>query len=211
MGNDDVSAAFELILEAIEGVRKQIGEEVISATADERYDDAKGHIESGEQLKQFRLKLGHLQSEWADVNPDARARVRVRATRAEPSIAPILSRISPARTELPARSTGHYGSKAPASRLRVTLLPGGTVIERTTAADTFADTIEALGLDEVQRLDRVACKLPLVGTQKARSRYPSQHQRGRYFIVTHSSTPNKKRLLEGIARDLGKRISIDEV
>jgi hypothetical protein len=83
------------------------------------------------------------------------------------------------------------------------------VIQRPTAADTFSDVLEALGLERVRGLRETANKLDLVGT--ARSDRYSQVRRGGYFIVTHSNTVTKKATLERIAKRLGEPLTVEVV
>lgn len=212
MGNDDVNAAFELILEAIEGVRAQITRDTTQAMDEDRHDDAERHVASGKQLKDFRSKLEQLQQEWVSaVNPETRTRVRITMASPRGPLGPIEKKVPPpSPTASPVPKTIAHATKAPATGLRVTF-PDGRVIHRPKAADTFADTIEELGLEKVRALGLVVCKVPLVGSLWAGGTYPAQHKRGPYYIVTHSSTEQKRSLLKVIARKLKTGLQIEIV
>jgi hypothetical protein len=89
--------------------------------------------------------------------------------------------------------------KRPGSKLRVHL--DGTVIESSHAAETFARTIEDIGIERVARLGKILSGIPLIGTAKAAD-YQQQFMIGGFYICTHSNTPTKKRLLEEIGAEL---------
>lgn len=186
MNKDGVSAAFALILEEISAVESQLTAEGASAFRDSKYDTARKLSDAGKRLVEFRTKLANLQREWqSEVDIKVRERVRV----------------DPAYTV-----TQH--SKNKSTRLRVTL-PSGLVFQRPTAASTFADVIEELGLEEVSRLGFKLNRLPLVDT-RLHSRY-AQERRGSFFIATHSSTKAKQQVLERIANALGRSIKVEIV
>ena len=86
-------------------------------------------------------------------------------------------------------------------------MPNGEKVNHKVSATTFAEVIEKLGIEQVKSL---GCKLnatPLIST----SNHPLYDQRksGRYYIMTHSDTNTKKRLLEKIAADLPKPLKVE--
>ena len=89
--------------------------------------------------------------------------------------------------------------KNPPSRLAVTM-PNGTKIERDSAADTFADVIELLGLDQLMR------RFPNIIDTLPHARQSAQ--RGRYFINTTNNTKAKSKILYQMASLLGIRLEI---
>ncbi len=183
MADDGVGAALDLVSEEIAAVEAQLEAENQVAFKQKRFDDANALVESGRRLLDFRTKLDELQGAWrSGIDAKTRDRVKVEGYHLAPH------------------------SKGPKTGLRVTMLDG-RVIQRATAADTFADVIERLGLEKVRELGERANKLDLVGTSPS-DKY-GQARRGKYLIVTHSNTKTKKATLERIAKKLGHAISID--
>lgn len=186
MNQDGVSVAFTLILEEITAVENQLSAEGGAAFREKRYAAADGLSAAGKQLLSFREKLEGLKAEWeSGIELETRERVKV-----EPgySIAP--------------------HTKGRKTTLRVTL-KSGRVVQRPTAASTFADVIEQLGFESVRKLGLAVSGVPLIDI-KRHDKY-NQERRGPFFIATHSNTKTKKELLEQIGRRLGKPLSIETV
>lgn len=85
----------------------------------------------------------------------------------------------------------------------------GEQINHKVSATTFAEVIEKLGIEKVKNL-RPELKLnatPLISTFD----HPTYDQRksGQYYIMTHSDTKTKKRLLERIASDLDIQLKVE--
>lgn len=185
MADDGVGAALDLVSEEIAAAEAQLEAENQIAFKQKRFDDAHALVESGKRLLEFRTKLDELRKEWRS-GIDAKTRDRIKVE--------------------PYHLAPH--SKGPKTGIRVTL-GDGQVIQRTTAADTFADALEALGLDRVRALRETANKLDLVGTIPS-DKY-GQVRRGGYLIVTHSNTATKKATLERIAKKLGRKLSVEVI
>jgi hypothetical protein len=185
MDHDGVAEAFDLILDEITIVENQLSGEGATAIKEKRFQEAKTVIEAGERLLAFRSKLEGLKREWGTIDLKTRRRIKV----------------------VPGYG-GAPGSKAPRTRLRVSL-SNGKVVDRRTGADTFADVVEWFGLEAVRALNRKVNGIPLVG-DKPHSKY-NQLRRGKFLIVTHSSTKSKKEILEQMAAALGKRITVEIV
>lgn len=96
--------------------------------------------------------------------------------------------------------------KRPGSKLRVHL--NGKAIEYSDAAETFARSIDQIGIERVARLGRVLSGIPLVGRSRAAG-YQQQFAVGQFYVCTHSNTQTKKRVLEEIAADLGVQIRVE--
>ena len=105
-------------------------------------------------------------------------------------------------------STISYPTQGTRTGIRVTLQTG-RVIHHSTAAYTFTDVIEKMGFEAVRKLNLTVRGVPLVDTKKDR-KY-SQTKRDGYFIITHSSTEEKKDFLEQISKRLGKPIKVEIV
>lgn len=92
------------------------------------------------------------------------------------------------------------------SKFRVRL--NGEVIEHATAAETFARTIEKIGIERVARMDRKLSGIPLVGVSKADG-YQQQLAIGGFYVCTHSNNQTKKRILEDLATELGIALAVE--
>lgn len=96
--------------------------------------------------------------------------------------------------------------KRPGSKLRVHL--NGKVIEYSDAAETFARSIEDIGIERVTRLGKVLSGIALIGTSKATG-YQQQFAIGKFYVCTHSNTQTKKRVLEEIAAEVGVQLRVE--
>ena len=82
-------------------------------------------------------------------------------------------------------------------------MPDGEEINHKVSAITFAEVIEKLGVERVRDLNKVYI-IPIISTSKHHTY--NQHKSGRYYIMTHSDTKTKKRLLEEIASEFGESL-----
>ena len=186
MQQDGVASALELILDEIAEVITELGPEGAVAFKGLDFDRVKQLSEIGTRLAAFKTKVEGLQEEWANTFDTA---TRKRAS---------TERVHQLRRRM----------RGPDTLLRVTL-PTGRVIERDTGAETFLDTIEALGVERVRRLGIKVVGIPLVSETKD-PKY-AQHKRAGYYIVTHTSTEAKQRLLATIGKGLGIDLRVDVI
>lgn len=187
MNTDGVATAFELIIEEIEAVAQDIADQGSDAFKNKDYEKAQILGESGKNLKVFLERVSALQADWqAEIDIDTRKRFRTK-TKANKS----------------KKVSKH--TKAPRTGLRVTL-PNGELIEEHFAADTFALTIESLGVDKVRGLGLIESGIPLIASVK-HDKY-NQRKIGGWYIFTNTPTERKKNLLESIAKELGTRIHV---
>ena len=96
--------------------------------------------------------------------------------------------------------------RRPRTRLRVTF-SDGTVIDEQQAADTFALALSRLGLPSVEALGIYVRNLPLVSMSRGEE-YCQTPIENRY-VCTHSSTKEKKKLLERISKKLAAPMEIE--
>ena len=89
----------------------------------------------------------------------------------------------------------------------VVTMPDGETIECPKIKDTFVTVIEKLGVERVAALGISRQKIPLI----AASEYPdrSQRQSGSYYILTDTTTINKRRDLLKIAKGLGVELKVE--
>ncbi len=113
------------------------------------------------------------------------------------------------KTELPVESSG----RAKGHSMRV-IMDDGTIINSKVVADTFIETIERLGIEDVIKLGLGSDKWPLIKRKnpddpagKDRKANPSGH----YSVHVVADTPGKKKLLKQIARKLGRQLEVELV
>ena len=97
------------------------------------------------------------------------------------------------------------------SVLRVTF-PDGTVIEDKKAKMTFTKTIQKLGLMRVRNLGIAFCGVPIVSNtldkKYGKTQVPVE---GGLYVMTHSSTHDKKKMLDKISTRLGVKLIVEEI
>ena len=89
----------------------------------------------------------------------------------------------------------------------VVTMPDGERIERPLIRDTFVEVIEKLGIEKVKACGLSRRGIPLIAT----SEYPncSQRRSGSYYILTDTTTIDKKRDLMKIAKGLGIELNVE--
>ena len=186
MNTDGVAAAFELIVEEIEGVAQEIADLGGEAFKVKDYQKAQVLGESGKNLQSFRERVSKLLEDWqAGIDIDTR------------------KRFSSKNHEKSKEISAH--SKSSKTKLKVTF-PNGEIIEEYFAADTFALTIKTLGVDKIRGMGLMDSGIPLIDASK-HDQYGQRKING-WYICTHSSTKRKKEILETIAKKLGIRLQI---
>ena len=95
--------------------------------------------------------------------------------------------------------------------LRVTF-PDGKVIEDKKAKVTFTETIKRIGLMRVRNLGIAFCGVPIVSNtldkKYGKTQVPVE---GGLYVMTHSSTHDKKKILDKIAKELGIKLIVEEI
>ena len=95
--------------------------------------------------------------------------------------------------------------------LRVTF-PDGTVIADQKAKVTFAETIKRIGVMRVRNLGLSFCRVPIVSNTIDKKYGNTQIAVGNgLYVLTHSSTHDKKKMLDRIAQELGLRLIVEEI
>lgn len=177
---DGVSAAFELILEQLVIVEKELKQEGEQAFRKSDFAKAVKLGEAGTSLTSFKQQLESLSHQWdTGVEEETRRRVsrRIRSQ-----------------------------SKGPKTGLKV-ILSDGTIVQKPIAADTFVEVIRRMGVDNVYQLGLKLNNIPLVSEAKVPDN--NQKSLGRYYICTHCNTKTKKRYLEKIAASLNHNILVE--
>lgn len=95
--------------------------------------------------------------------------------------------------------------------LRVTF-PDGTVIADKKAKITFSETIKRIGLMKVRNLGISFCHVPIVSNTLDKKYGQAQIPVGDgLYVMTHSSTHDKKKQLDKIAKGLGIKLKVEEI
>ena len=94
------------------------------------------------------------------------------------------------------------------TKLRVSFPYTGEKIERHIAADTFAETIQKIGIDKVRELRLHMKRIPLIDSVKRDKKYGQREIQGQY-ICTHAKNSEKKEQLDEIARQLRIRLKVE--
>lgn len=103
------------------------------------------------------------------------------------------------------------GDIASKTILSVTM-PDGRVIKHAKAKDTFIEVIKEIGVERIRPLGVTFCKIPIISNTRDSKYGRAQHPiGGGWLILTHSSTKDKKKMLEKIAQALNLNIKVDIV
>lgn len=95
--------------------------------------------------------------------------------------------------------------------LRVTF-PDGTVIADKKAKVTFAETIKRIGLMKVRNLGISFCHVPIVSNTLDKKYGQAQIPVGDgLYVMTHSSTHDKKKQLDKISQVLNLKLLVEEI
>ncbi|HEX5154335.1 MAG TPA: helicase-related protein [Parafilimonas sp.] len=99
--------------------------------------------------------------------------------------------------------------RGPITKLKV-IFPNGKIIFHNKAAKTLVNTIVEIGIDKVQSLNLINDGVPLVSNQKDNKYKSSQYEVSHgLYVITHSSTQQKKKLLENISEKFGLGLKIE--
>jgi hypothetical protein len=100
-------------------------------------------------------------------------------------------------------------TKAPKTILRITL-PDGKIIEQAKAADALIDFVHYVGVEKVRRLGILRNKIPLV-SNSLDAKYASRQKPlgGGWYLMTCTSTNDKKKDIEAIADAYGLKVKVE--
>lgn len=92
------------------------------------------------------------------------------------------------------------GEVAPKTILRV-IMPDGSIIAYPTAKDTFIEAIVAIGIDRIRPMGLKFYKIPIISNTRDKKYGKAQYDVGNgWLILHHSSTADKKKVLDKIAK-----------
>lgn len=89
-------------------------------------------------------------------------------------------------------------------------LPDGRVIRHRKAKDTFIDVIKEIGIERIRPLGVTFCKIPIISNTRDAKYGKAQHPiGGGWLVLTHSSTYDKKKMLDKIAKLLNIPLRVE--
>lgn len=187
MHKDRIGPALWKTIEALEMEIETLNAEGASLFGRSQYEDASRFAELGSKMQTFHHRISEIRSDWIEFM----------------GAAPMLGEADDREAT---KDENDARRKSPRKSLVVTM-DGGEVISGRTAAETFAKVIAKMGVDRVKGLGIEVNREPLISESQSQ-RYNTAEIDGKY-IMTHSSTAQKKDLLERIAGELGVIISVD--
>lgn len=96
--------------------------------------------------------------------------------------------------------------RGPQTRLRIVVV--GRTIEEARAKDSFVEALRLLGFEKVEALGKKLRGIPLVSRNPCHDKKYDQAKRDGWYITVHSSTSEKRALLEEIGAILRVPISV---
>ncbi|MCH5243983.1 MAG: hypothetical protein J1F29_03695 [Lentimicrobiaceae bacterium] len=89
-------------------------------------------------------------------------------------------------------------------------MPNGRIIKYPKAKDTFIEVIKEIGVERIRPLEITCCKIPIISNKYDAKYGRAQHPIGDgWLVLTNSSTHNKKRILDYIARRLNIPLRVE--
>ena len=100
-------------------------------------------------------------------------------------------------------------TKNPMTKLRI-IHANGSIIEEDSSADTFRRFVVDAGIMKVRELGIIRCRIPLV-SNTLDEKYKSRQKPlgGGWYLMTNTSTMDKKKDIEYIAEALGIKIKVE--
>jgi hypothetical protein len=178
---DSVGIAFELMRFELEAEVESLNSDGAKHFRESQYDLADALTKKGKALQDFSERVKKLEEEW------------------EASFASGVDEQDEANVTLAARKI-LSGSKSSKTALLVRF-PDGEVISEKTAAGTLVKFIQKVGIESVANLDIVVNSENIVSKSSSKRGY-NETSITPFFIKTHSSTAQKKRNIEDIAKAL---------
>ena len=100
-------------------------------------------------------------------------------------------------------------TKSSKTNLKVTF-PDGTVIENRFAKDTLRDVVKKIGAERVRNVGLIQCGVPLVSTTLDNVYGNAQIDLDNgLYLITHSSTAQKRQQIEKIAEILSLNLTVE--
>jgi hypothetical protein len=178
---DNIKESLEAVRNEIEIYARNLINKGKNAFDESRFEDASKLSDQGKKLQDFSKKVDSLAIDW---NRNFNNVIE---------------------QHFPRKITS--SPKSPQTGLSVTFPDGNYICEKK-AAFTFIFTLDKIGFNKIEDLNVTVRTLPLVSKQKINHPTYQEHFYNGYWVVTHSSTAEKKEILENISKSLGLDINI---
>lgn len=181
----------------IEDVPPALDEEVIEPDGPRIQDEET--VAFGNWLKECREESGLTQAEVAEAVDYSRGAIAlIEQGRGMPG-----SNLREALTALFGDLTDSTTETVPDNPISVKM-PDGNFISENTGIDTFIEVIKTIGIEEVKKLNLRVIGIPLIADRdhNGKAQRTVETDTRTYYIVSGTSNPHKKRILENIASRL---------
>ena len=183
-----VSAGFDNLLKLLKRYGDDIRLQCAEATMEGEWKTSESSLETSKNLEAFSEEVKTLSVRWS------KGELRLPAAIPKKQQGP--------KTE---RKIGHY-HKSAKTLMRVSV--AGQAINGGNAAKIFSAALERMGLERVSQLGLPLSGIPLVSRNRSNG-YQSQVHKGGWYITTHASNPEKKRMLEKISEALQIPVTVE--
>lgn len=187
-----VSAGFVTLIAAFDRCADDVKLQCAEATIEGKLERSGALLEASKMMQAFRREVEALSMRWS------KGVFRLSTN--------TISKKSKS-SKVDQKKIGHR-QKSKDTQLRVTV--AGQTITQRTAAEIFSTALEKMGLERVAKLDMRCSGIALVSRNPATG-YQSQKIKNNWYITTHASNSDKKRILEavGAALQIPVRVDID--
>jgi hypothetical protein len=179
---DPVSVKFAEIIHLLNNMTDNLKMACAEASLEGDFPKVFELLESSMNLQAFAKNTNALMERWQTGIPPQRVKPKQQITYSE-----------------------HRDHVSPRKQLHVTL--AGKVFQEPKATDTFVDVLESIGFERVAKLNKRLSGISLV-SRIATTDYQSQRKVGVWYITTHSSVNDMKKLLDEIGKDLNLLMSV---
>jgi hypothetical protein len=172
---DNIKVSLEAVKNEIDKYARDLINKGKNAFDESRFEDASKLSDQGKKLQDFSKKVDGLSVDW------------------KRNFNNVIEHHFPTRiTSSP---------KSPRTGLSVTFPDGSFVCDKT-GASTFMESLYKIGFSKIEDLNIRVRNLPLVSKSKNNHPIYQEHYLNGYWIVTHTSTAEKKNTLEIISEKL---------
>jgi len=189
-------------------------ENLANDTAEDYVADREKEIREGEkdteqERKEFDRQIAFKEKEIEELKKKKESAIKAITTKflLPTTLTISIDHSQPTITERP--KTPQTRTRASKTLLKVTLSNGET-IQEPKALDTFVKTIQCFGIDRVKQID-VKSGLPFINDRQVHNGKKNVYAKVSEdcYIDSNHGTPQKKKLLDKIARQLGKKIKVE--
>jgi len=179
---NNIKSSLESVKKEIENYADELIYEGKMAFSQSRFEDANKLSNDGIKLQEFGKKINSLIDDW------------------DRNFNKVLEFHQPKKITSSPKSTR--------TGLSVTF-PNGNIVCETKASTTFMKILWIIGFERIITLGKTVRTLPLVSRHKNNHPIYVENQYQGYWIITHSSTKEKKETLEKISKELGLGLKVE--